>query len=361
MLNDSSASVREWTATPITGSMAPNTVGVVRVSGKASPGDPGEGTDIPFSLILKSQKELMPGSEPGHRTYWKREVLAYSSGLLDHLPPGIRAPECYGVDEEADTIIRLWLEDLGEGAGRHWWPIADYQRAAYLIGRLNGSPIPASFDPPPAWWLRDSVRQWVEMMDPIIPRLEDARSDAFIGPLWSNRSVNALLEIRRQVPWLLKLLDRFPVSLSHGDAHEKNFLLPDAGSCDDAILFDWSDIGLRPPGADLHPLFHLAIVLAGYDAKDLADLGPLILDSYLEGLSDSGWSGDARDAWQAFAAAFAVRWGYFPVEMFLSTPERRARAEASFGIEVPELLRRIERNRLWALELIRALPGEDPA
>lgn len=358
MLNDPGVSVREWTATPITGSMAPGTIGVVRITGTASAADVGGETDSPFSVILKM---MASGGEPGHRTYWKREAVVYSSGLLDYLPAGLRAPECYGVGEESESIIRLWLEDLGEGAGGHRWSIADYQHAARLIGRLNGSPIPALFDPPPAWWLRDVARQWIEAMNPIIPRLEDARSDAVIGQLWSDRSVNALLEIGRQAPRLLELLDRFPVALSHGDAHQKNFVLPDAGCRDDAILFDWSDVGLRPAGADLHPLFHLLIGLGGYDVEDLVDLSPLIFDSYLEGLSDADWSGDPRDIRQAFAASFAVRWGYFPVEVFLSTPEQRARAEASIGLELPDLLRGIERNRLWALELIQDLPHENTA
>ncbi|MEZ4572357.1 MAG: hypothetical protein R2849_18980 [Thermomicrobiales bacterium] len=62
---------------------------------------------------MKVQTEMMPGIELGHRAYWKREVLVYSSGILDHLPDGLRAPDCYGV-EDSDTVARIWLEDLGQ-------------------------------------------------------------------------------------------------------------------------------------------------------------------------------------------------------------------------------------------------------
>ncbi|WII38179.1 hypothetical protein [Paenibacillus thiaminolyticus] len=56
------------------------------------------GRTLPWSFVVKL---VIPSAaaEPGHYSYWKREALAYQSGLLEELP-GIRAPRCYGVEEQ---------------------------------------------------------------------------------------------------------------------------------------------------------------------------------------------------------------------------------------------------------------------
>ena len=52
------------------------------------------------------------GEEPSHWFYWRREVLAYESGLLATLPGDLRAPVCHLVAERDDGSVALWLEDL---------------------------------------------------------------------------------------------------------------------------------------------------------------------------------------------------------------------------------------------------------
>ena len=56
---------------------------------------------IPWSLILKIVNSSSDAEEPAHPLYWKREVLAYQSGLLANLPGGIVAPRCFAVTESA--------------------------------------------------------------------------------------------------------------------------------------------------------------------------------------------------------------------------------------------------------------------
>ncbi len=308
---------------------------------------------VPFSIIIKTLTEMTPGIDPSHRSYWRREALAYSSGLFDHLPEGIRAPECYGVEELSDTVARIWLEDLGE-VKRHQWSMADYERAARLVGRLNASPLPAEFEPSPAWWSRNAIPQWFERMDGFVPQLENAKTDPVIGPLWSEDSISRLYEIRRAAPRLIELLAKLPTSFSHGDVHAGNLALPDCGEHADAVLFDWSDLGLRPLGADLCVFPQVAAMMHGYDADELAELDELIFASYLKGLADVDWSGDAEDVRRAYAASCVIR-GYAPIEMLQTNPATRCRAEAMFGADSPELLRRMSQARSHAVELIREL------
>jgi hypothetical protein len=107
MLGSPVAEVLEWTSTPITGGLGPATTSLARISGTAMTGGAagdGDAREMHFSLIFKAQAEKTPISDPGGYVYWKREVLAYSSGLLESLPDGMRAPRCYGVDEVSATV-----------------------------------------------------------------------------------------------------------------------------------------------------------------------------------------------------------------------------------------------------------------
>jgi hypothetical protein len=54
--------------------------------------------------------------EAGHFFYWRREPLAYASGLLDDLP-GVRAPRRHGVEGRSEGSDWLWLEDVADEGG----------------------------------------------------------------------------------------------------------------------------------------------------------------------------------------------------------------------------------------------------
>ena len=353
MLGAPNASVVDWSEAPLSGSLNPGTLRISRISGTASPDGAADESAVPFSMVVKTLTEMRTGLEPSHRSYWKREALAYSSDLFDHLPEGIRAPEFYGVEELSDTIVRIWLEDLGD-VKRRYWSAVEYERAARLVGRLNAHPLPSEFEPPPNWWSRNASQHWFETMDSFMPRLEKAKKDPFIGPLWSDDSISKLYEIRRAAPPLIELLAELPASISHGDVHAGNLSLPGRGNRTDAIIFDWSDLGLRPLGADLHVFLQVAAMMHGYDAGALSKLDETIFASYLEGLVEAGWSGDADEVRRGFAASCILR-GYTPVEVIFANPAGRARAESMFGSEASELLKRMSQARSHAVELIREL------
>ena len=353
MLGDPNASVVDWSETPLSGSLNPGTLRISRISGTASPDGVADESAVPFSIVAKILAERTPGTDPSHRTYWKREALAYSSDLFDHLPEGIRAPEFYGVEELSDTVVRIWLEDLGD-VKRRYWSAAEYERAARLVGRLNAHPLPSEFEPPPNWWSRNASQHWFEAMDSFMPRLEKAKKDPFIGPLWSDDSINKLYEIRRTAPQLIELLAELPASLSHGDVHAGNLSMPERGTRADSVLFDWSDLGLRPLGTDLSVLPQVAAIMHEYDADALGELDQLIFASYIKGLADVGWSGDVEGVRRGFAASCVVR-GYVLAEVLQTNPATRGRAEAMFGAKTPEFLRRMSQTRSHAVELIREL------
>ena len=75
--------------------------------------------------------------------YWRREALAYQSGMLADLPDFVRAPGCYGVSEQADGAW-IWLENIVEAAGPTW-TLEHFQQAARHLGRF-GRGLPGRSD-----------------------------------------------------------------------------------------------------------------------------------------------------------------------------------------------------------------------
>src|SRR5207237_1015632 len=103
-LASETATLLDWRYIPLgipTGQM---TGGVYRVMGKAQMQS---NEDADWSLILKvvscpRGEDAAIFKDVTHPLYWKREVLAFQSGLLDHLAGGLDAPSCFNIVEQPD-------------------------------------------------------------------------------------------------------------------------------------------------------------------------------------------------------------------------------------------------------------------
>ena len=73
--------------------------------------------------------------EPGHWNYWRREPLAYQTGLAAtaYADAGIAAPDLLQASPRPDGGIELWVADVAGVAG--WdWPVPRLGRFAYELG-----------------------------------------------------------------------------------------------------------------------------------------------------------------------------------------------------------------------------------
>src|SRR5262245_48036021 len=181
----------DWTVEPMSHEkIIETTGGLFRFSGEGRD----EHGSQPWSIVLKILHNPQTwGQDPRYWAYWKRELLAFQSGLLGTLPTGLRAPRCYGASETDDQGW-IWLEHIEETTGRRW-SMDHFHRAAHMAGRsagafLTGTPLPE------APWLsapffRSALADgdwWAIHMDPTSP------TNAWQSPLVQQAFSEALRE-----------------------------------------------------------------------------------------------------------------------------------------------------------------------
>jgi hypothetical protein len=100
-----------------------------------------DGEPTPWSLVVKVLRERS-GERPHDTPYWRREVDAYRSGVLDDLPGGLSAPRVYDVETYPGDCCRLWLEEV-DSRGRSLDAIADdwAELGRYVLGLTGDGAI----------------------------------------------------------------------------------------------------------------------------------------------------------------------------------------------------------------------------
>ena len=151
------AAIVSWQSEPIAyASMGVESRGLFRLKGTAL----SAGKQHTWELILKvfrplsDDSTLLPASDP----YWKREALAYTSGLLDALPEGMVVP-CYYEVEEVEGSLWLWLEAVQSHVSPPW-PLSRFRLSAYHLGMFNGQYLAGKPLPQYDWLSRGMTRIW---------------------------------------------------------------------------------------------------------------------------------------------------------------------------------------------------------
>lgn len=269
--------------------------------------------------VVRSPRETgEPMTDPAHGNYWRREVEALASGLLDRLPPGLVPPRHYGWAEIDDGAAWLWVEDLGS-LGSATWDDAAYHAAARHLATFHAAFLTGAVPLPTDAWLNDDyLRGFLAYLHPPIAKvLAMARSgepgldalDPDRAAPWYARLV-AILE--RPEP-LFAALDRLPRTLCHHDTHIDNLLLrrrPDGA--EELVAIDWQLVGRGPVGADLAQLLSRPPV--ALNPMRRAEVEGAVVGTYAEALAAAGARVDVPTVRFGVAATGLLRetcWEFF--------------------------------------------------
>lgn len=255
-------------------------------------------------------------TQPTDFNYWKREALAYQSGLLDDLAPGLVAARCYGVGEQPDETVWLWLEDI-KGEPGATWPLSRYALAARHLGRSQGPYLTDRALPDKPWLSRNWLRQWRAH------RLVSVRNEANIA-LLSNHDTWQHPLVRRAYPVpvgeqiltllhesisLVDAVEHLPQVLCHLDFYSRNLLSRRTpGGDEQTVALDWAFAGIGGIGEDAGQLTATSAGFGDVPPEQFPELDRHVFAGYLAGLREAGWQGDWRLARLGYCAHAAARW-----------------------------------------------------
>ncbi|HEX9988054.1 MAG TPA: hypothetical protein VGE45_06185 [Chloroflexia bacterium] len=302
--------VDHWRCQRLKMGTGPMTEGVYRFEGMAHD----KGKHIGWSVVLKVV--ALPGDamfeEVAHPLYWKREVLAFQSGLLNDLPGELEVVRCLGIEERAAGVYWLWLEDARDRFGQQW-PLAQYARAARALGVFNGAYLTSRSIPDYAWLVRSgSPRGLINYNTQALDAIRDLRT-------WEHPLVQAAFPVslkeRLVRLWdgreaLFDAIERMPQTLSHLDAWRGNLFSPQGQDGRlRLVAIDWAYLGWAAVGTDIGDLFAPSFGLFGVQLENPAAFDKVIFENYMKGLQETGWQGDRRLVRFTFAAFAALKYG----------------------------------------------------
>ena len=261
------------------------------------------------------------GEEPSHWYYWRREVLAYQSGLLESFSGGLRAPKCRLVAERSDDSVTLWLEELDGTPGTRW-DLERYETASRHLGRMQGAYVSGRPIPEEEWLSRDWLRDYLGQRDGDMALVADATlwDHARIRPWFPTPPIERVEAMRRDQPLFLGALEQFPRTLCHLDLHPANLFADGKNS---TVAIDWAFVGLGALGEDAGNLVVDAVLDFHVDASKIDDLHARIATGYEAGLRDAGWDGPTSVVRLGMAATIAAKYAWIAPAILRAVSEDR--------------------------------------
>lgn len=336
----------------------PSTGGLFRVSGVARDAAARDASPIPWSLVMKVIEASRSSPDaPEHWNYWKREALAYQSGLPYRLPAGATAPRLAGVAPDPTTPLRLYLflEDIQDEPASGW-SLADDRVLAELLGRWAALPLHEPLSLP--WLSRVYLRGMLQTGANITRQLDERGGWEVpgIAQEFSPATAERIRSLLRESEQLLKVLERPPRVLCHFDAHGANVMRRrrEDGSTE-FVVIDWSSLGLGAMGEEIGHQFCTNVLSGAVPVAQADDVAEELIASYTRGLAAAGVRADERAVRSGFVTAAALGGFGFTLPFFVraaADPHDPAAIAAApqLGAATQALLPYLEAARRMATE-----------
>ena len=282
-LGDPFAQAGEWRLERLKGGLELGSE-IYRLSGTAQAGE----TQQSWSVIIKAIQPDRAKEDPSGCHYWKREPLAYQSGLLYTLPGHLTAPRCFDVRENPDGSVWICMEEVKDGQA-HPWSLELYTHIARQLGEFNGAYLAGRALPNESWITHDWLRKYLQEAAPMIEFIYQNPAHPVVQKMLPGISLPLTLAVWEEHPHMLKILDGMPQTFCHQDAFERN-LFYRAG---ELVAIDWSFAGIAPVGTELTALIG-AVGLTNFHSSQIRQLDQACFEGYLEGLRQAGWTPDPR-------------------------------------------------------------------
>ena len=325
------ATVSSWHCAPIAyANVGGDSRGLFRINGTATT----SGQRCNWTVILKVFRPLPDGSTTSvvSNHYWKREALAYTSGLVTKLPEGVRVPRCYDVEEMEDGSLWLWMEEVQSDVAPPW-PLSRFRLAAYHLGLLNGQYLVPHSLPQYEWLSNSMTRAWAEENAYTISLIEQTEVWE-VPPLcltFTQPVRERLLHLWDERETFYETLASLPTTLCHHDVGHRNlFSSRTRTGVEQTMLIDWELVGYGAVGEELGNLFAPALINFEVEQAQAQELANALLDGYTEGLNATGWQGDVQMVRLGFAISAIFRWVFasagWPVAI-VTDPSGRAKQQ----------------------------------
>ena len=333
----------EWNSMgPVAASSA--TAGLWRIStGTIDSG--GSTSTSQWSAVLKvvhhskaGHKYWMSSDDVHDPMYWKREAVAYQSGLLDSLHGGLRSAALLGCFDTENGDCHLWLEDVA-GDSATLWPLERFGVAARHFGRAQGEFLVGRPLPNQPWLSQGWLRSYVARREPDFETLPP--SAAWNGSLARLAFPESLESDIRKI-WnsrhrTLDALDRIPQTLCHLDSWPLNLFSGVGATGDEStIAIDWAYVGIGALAEDMGNLVPDSMLDLFVDSqRDGRALYETVYEGYLAGLADVGWSGDPRIVRFSLNATASLKYAWMaPRLIFMAMDDELLEAQAE-GLGTP--------------------------
>ncbi len=269
------------------------TAGRYVVSGEAAVG----GDRAPYELFVKvvqswarspffadvpdEMKEFAEASVP-----WRTEPLAYRSDLAERLPDGLAMPRALGVFDLDEKSAAVWLEKVA--VVPRPWDDARHARAAYLLGRLSGSPRVAELARVGQHPFTMADYVFGRLATQVVPILHDdgVWKHPVVAAAFPDELRDRLRAAADELPAYLEEVLSLPHLAAHGDACPNNLLT--AADPEGFTLIDFGFWQVMPAGADLSQLLIGDVQIGKARAGDLAARDDAHVGEYVRGLRDEG-------------------------------------------------------------------------